>query len=242
MEYTVDEIKSELSNACRENRRIPDEVQRLNQDNAALQTQMQKMEVRLDYMDDQGRRNNFRICGVPEEAGANWEKCQHKVENMLRDRFNIRPTFERISRVGKPSSPQHPRDIIVRFSSFSVRDQILRNRIFINEDFCPGTVEVRKNQMEKYHAARSGKFVFFNYRTLVVKEPRSGSGSENTKVSSAGLASTTPPPALSASPNDVSRSASDVAAASLALPTPLRDTPRDNQPRFRKQTDFFKPS
>lgn len=160
----------------------------------------------------------------------------------LRDRFNIRPTFERISRVGKPSSPQHPRDIIVRFSSFSVRDQILRNRIFINEDFCPGTVEVRKNQMEKYHAARSGKFVFFNYRTLVVKEPRSGSGSENTKVSSAGLTSTTPPTALSASPNDVSRSASDVAAASLALPTPLRDTPRDNQPRFRKQTDFFKPS
>lgn len=191
---------------------------------------MQKMEVRLDYMDDQGRRNNFRICGVPEEAGENWEKCQHKVENMLRDRFNIRPTFERISRVGKPSSPQHPRDIIVRFSSFSVRDQILRNRIFINEDFCPGTVEVRKNQMEKYHAARSGKFVFFNYRTLVVKEPRSGSGSENTKVSSAGLASTTPPPALSASPNDVSRSASDVVQRAWPFPH-LYETPHETTNR-----------
>lgn len=47
------------------------DVQRLNQDNVALQIQFKKMEVRVDNVDDQGRRNDLRICGIPEEASEN---------------------------------------------------------------------------------------------------------------------------------------------------------------------------
>lgn len=47
------------------------DVQRLNQDNVALQIQFKKMEVRADNVHDQGRRNALRVCGIPEEASEN---------------------------------------------------------------------------------------------------------------------------------------------------------------------------
>lgn len=33
-------------------------------------------ETRVDYLDDQSRRNNLRFVGVPEEPNDNWVQCR----------------------------------------------------------------------------------------------------------------------------------------------------------------------
>lgn len=60
----ADEMKSELSDTCREGRRLPADVQSLDQEKTASQTQLEGMEVRVDYVDVQGLRHHLRVCGI----------------------------------------------------------------------------------------------------------------------------------------------------------------------------------
>lgn len=90
----------------------------------------------------------------------------------------IQPDLERVHRVGRMAN-QKPRDIVACFALFADRDVVcqnkkklhLSNKIFINEDFCKNTVEVRKSQDEALREARSQvKFSYFSYRKLTVKD------------------------------------------------------------------------
>lgn len=90
--------------------------------------------------------------------------------------------LERVHRVGKITN-YRPRDIITKFTRFpecetvfQTRNKLIGTNIYINEDFCLGTVEVRKKQMENMREARKeGKQAFFNYRTLIVRGTNSSS-------------------------------------------------------------------
>ena len=157
-------------------------------------------------MDDQRRQVNLRFSGIQEDEGENWQHTQKKVGKIIQQRLNITPTFDRVYRAGKPSA-QRPRDVIARFSRIADRDAIFRDRrklkgsnVYINEDFCSRTAEHRKEQMNAYHyARRNGKIAYFNYKTLVVKEPtverRTGEGGiAFPRVPRTPTAHTLPPP------------------------------------------------
>ena len=45
----------------------------------ALTDKLSDCESRLNYQDDQSRRNNIRISGLPEDANETWEMTQQKV-------------------------------------------------------------------------------------------------------------------------------------------------------------------
>ena len=49
---------------------------------------------RIVYMDDQSRRINLRIRGVPEDPQETWEQCQAKVLRILRETLGIAPEVE----------------------------------------------------------------------------------------------------------------------------------------------------
>ena len=104
-----------------------------------------------------------------------------KVTDMLKTHFDISPEFERVHRVGRPSRQRNrPREIVARFCRYQERDAVYQDRrklantgsnIYINEDFCPNTIGVRKEQWDALQEARNqGKTAYFRYRTLVVKE------------------------------------------------------------------------
>ena len=105
-----------------------------------------------------------------------------KITRLLREKLNINPEIERAHRVGKNKTKT--RDIVVKFSRFQDRDAIYMGRrnlrgtnIYINEDLCPATMEVRHQQKDALREARQqGKIAYFNYRTLVIKERRANVG------------------------------------------------------------------
>ena len=157
-------------------------IRQLTNENERMKMQLRETKDRLDYLDDQSRRNNLRFSGVPELPGENWEQSQHKIAKLLQDKMNMKNTeFDRVHRVGRFSNDR-PRDIVAKFSKFPERDDVYRNRrklmgtnIFINEDLCPATMEIRREQMDKLREARSnGRIAYFNYRTLVVRGQRGG--------------------------------------------------------------------
>ena len=191
LEYTqatVEEMEKKMDGLVRENQRLSALASDAAQEIIKLKTQNKKLEDRLDFFDDQSRRKNIRISGIVEESGENQEQCQFKVKKLMKDKLNMEPVFDRVHRLGRPSAhPTQPRDILASFTIQGQRDAAMRKRknlrgtqVYLNEDFCPATVAIRKNQMGEYHSARNnGKFAFFNYRTLVIKDAHSLGESAN---------------------------------------------------------------
>ena len=103
---------------------------------------------------------------------------------------------------------------------FQDRRKLKGTDVFVNEDFCPGTIEVRKSQMDDFHTARKqGKIVYFNYRTLVVKDPReSGRGGQDNPPVSPSLPSSIP--AATTTPAGGGASAPTVQQDGLRSPPP----------------------
>lgn len=191
----TEDLKKKLEVFSKEKVSYEKQINILANENIVLRKKTDELEGRCDFMDDQRRHINLRISGVQERNGENWEQCQIKVKQILKDHLNINPSIERINRVGKPT-PGNSRDIIARFTNISERDSVFRDRrklkgtnIYINEDLCPGTAAARKQQMDAYHMARrQGKVAYFNHKTLIVREPNSdGFQREGQSASSGGI-------------------------------------------------------
>ena len=135
--------------------------------------------TRVDYLEDQSRRNNLRFDGLREDNGENWEQTTKKVKDLVKEKlgFETEISIERAHRVGKPNS-QKPRTIVAKFLHFNDKQNIIRNspklkgtNIFINEDLCLASQAKRREQLPKLREARSqGKIAYFVHTRLVVKD------------------------------------------------------------------------
>ena len=52
-------------------------------DVACMKEQLRRVEDNIDYIENQSRRNNVRIDGVPEEANETWEKTEEMVKQQM---------------------------------------------------------------------------------------------------------------------------------------------------------------
>lgn len=145
---------------------------------------------KLDYLENQSRRNNVRFDGVPECTRETWEDSEIKIQDILKSKFGFteKPVIERAHRVGS-SKAQSPRSIVVKFNKYKDRDAVLRNgkklkgsSIFVNEDVSERILSKRKDQMVRLKEARSqGKIAYFVLDRLVVKERAQASVNPETR-------------------------------------------------------------
>ena len=146
----IEELKKKMELTSKERLNYERQVTALTEENKSIKKKLEVLEDRVDYLDDQRRQINLRFSGIQENEGENWQQTQNKVSKIIQQRMNITPIFDRVYRVGKPSA-QRPRDVITRFSKIADRDAVFRDRkklkgsnIYINEDFCSRTIELRK--------------------------------------------------------------------------------------------------
>ncbi|XP_034241163.1 uncharacterized protein LOC117645228 [Thrips palmi] len=113
---------------------LSDEVQKLREVNAKLNDEIEKLQLaadnatrRFDELEQYGRRNNLRIWGIKESAGEDVDKL---VVDMARKiGANIDGScLDRAHRVGRPSSNNKPRPIIVKFTSYAHRREMWKNK------------------------------------------------------------------------------------------------------------------
>ena len=181
--------QKEVDDLKQENKHLKEEIKQARNNASSVKTgdigdRVEKLSRRVDYQEDYSRRNNIRIHGVPESSWENWEMTQEKVGRMLRDQLGLEEVqLERAHRVGAPnhssaSGPSRPRTIITRFTRFTDREQALRNsaklrntNIYINEDLCEASVQIRKEKLPELKKARSeGKIAYFSHTKLIIKE------------------------------------------------------------------------
>ncbi|KAK3896113.1 hypothetical protein Pcinc_000211 [Petrolisthes cinctipes] len=93
--------------------------------------------------------------------------------------------IERSHRTGQASHVTgRSRTIVARFEKYGDREAVVRNAkklrgtgIFINDDLCPASLELRKNQMPRLKQAKEdGKIAFFRHTNLIIREKNEAGG------------------------------------------------------------------
>lgn len=134
---------------------------------------------KLDYIENQTRRNNVIFDGVPESTKETWKESEEKILNVLKSNmgFTEDPSIERAHRVGT-AKPNKSRPVVVKFASFKDREAVLQNgkklkgsTIYVREDLSEMVLERRRSQMDQLKEARAhGKIAYFNFDRLVIKQ------------------------------------------------------------------------
>ena len=146
---------------------------------------------KIEYRENQSRRNNIRVFGIPESAGETWDSAETKVRDAIKEKLNIEVDIERAHRVERRRSGginQHeaglkPRVTVCRLSSWKQKEAVVRKArkekpegLFVCEDLSQATLEKRKPQLEKLKAAKqAGKSAYFILDRLIIRDKPSGS-------------------------------------------------------------------
>lgn len=168
----------------------------------------------LEYMENQNRRNNVKIIGVPENKTTekSWDDTEKMVKQLIKDKLEIQEDVEierchRINHKNKgngagnrrnQSGGEQPRNIVAKFSSWKVKENILKKARAIRPanlkfvaDFSQRTLDKRAAQVPDLLQARAnGKIAYFIMDRLIVKDkppdnrsvPRQGSASSDAEV------------------------------------------------------------
>lgn len=54
---------------------------------STLETNMAKLQEKVTYQENQSRRNNLRINGIPEYERETWDQTEHKAKNALMEKL-----------------------------------------------------------------------------------------------------------------------------------------------------------
>ena len=113
---------------------------------------------KLTVSEDNSARNNYRIYGISESKYETQEKCEEKIDKVFREKLGLENIYiEHAQRVKKGTNDKStkPRTIGCNLLSFKKKKLVMKNakklknaNIFIDKDFCPKTIEYRKQLWE----------------------------------------------------------------------------------------------
>lgn len=177
---TVDDIKRELREEPHKTRPTDKEHElKLN----AITNQLHQAEIKIDYLENQSRRNNLRFEGIEESQRESWQTTEKKVIHLVTSKLGLpAPDIERAHRIGKHNSGK-PTTIIVKFQHFKDCEAIMtaahqvRNKNFvIYQDHSARVMQKRQELRPQLQVARDqGHCAFIAYDPVhgskLVKRP-----------------------------------------------------------------------
>ena len=166
-EYDTAKVESKESDsrihAC-----IDKLTRKINQVEDDTMASVEDMADHASYLENQSRRNNVKIIGVPESSSERtWEDTEKKVKVLIKSELKIEDNIEieRAHRVGKYQSrgrrredggyePPKPRPIVAKISSWKVKESIVKKARAVRpqsikfvDDFSQRTLAKRNNQI-----------------------------------------------------------------------------------------------
>ena len=85
LEPTQAEVKEEISNIKDDLNQVKIEIQELGKDILDPDCVTNK----LILLEDRSRRNNIRFDGIEEEQYETWDRCEEKVQKVIKDKLGI---------------------------------------------------------------------------------------------------------------------------------------------------------
>ena len=149
---------------------VTEQMTKIGKELGEVQAQVDFHCDKMEYLENQSRRNNIRIDGIPEEPDETWEDTESKAKVALESKLNLpfKVEIEQAHRTGKVNrrsddnaSSTRPRTVICRLVSWKQKDPILKaarivkpEGMFVNEDLAAETLQRRKDQLPKLKQAK----------------------------------------------------------------------------------------
>lgn len=183
----VQELKTSLQytqNDVAELKPIHVKLEDVNKELDKISKDLASHSQKMEYLENQSRRNNIRVNGIPESDNETWEDAEVKVKRAIKDNLGIEVDIERAHRVERrktkagQANQNHPRTIVCRLRDWKQREQVLRKArrekpsdVYISEDLSPATLQKREPQIPKLKAAKqAGKIAYFVLDRLVIRD------------------------------------------------------------------------
>lgn len=148
--------------------------------------QIEDLEGKQEYAENQSRRNNLKLIGVPESSEENtWDDTECIVKDLVKEKLGIQEELqiERCHRVNhKPGSTRHdqnkPRHIVAKFVHWKQKEMIVKTArekkpdgILFYNDYSANTLARRQAQLPLLDKMRKqGKIAYFIKDKLIVKD------------------------------------------------------------------------
>ncbi|XP_078667360.1 uncharacterized protein LOC144909172 [Branchiostoma floridae x Branchiostoma belcheri] len=173
--------QGEISDTKERSDKNADKLKQLEQNIMTYNTEVTEMANKLDYIENQSRRNNLIFDRIKDDRKETWEQSETKVKEVLRNKLRLNTDnieIERAHRNGKPGD--RPRPIVVKLLRYKDKQNILRQakmlkgtQIFINEDFSDKIRQKRKDLQPALRAARErGQVAYIRFDKLVISDRR----------------------------------------------------------------------
>lgn len=161
LELSMEEVKGEIHSLKVENEKSKQQMEELRGENEYLHTKIGELEHRLSLAESQtnenaqySRRNNLRLCGVPETKNENIHKVVSDIIEKNLKYKNLRPgDIEAVHRLKQQDSSK-PRSIIIRLRR-NVRDDLWPLRHNLKGTGFGLIEDLTKSNFQLYHKLRN---------------------------------------------------------------------------------------
>lgn len=174
-------------------RPLRSQLENAEQEIGRVQTALGLQGNNMEYLENQSRRNNIRVSGIPEAVGETWEMAETKVKEAIKEKLDMEVDIERAHRVNRRKTgnrrqgdSEKPRTIVCRLRDWKQKESVLRKArkekpqdLFICEDLALATLQKRSVQVDKLkEAKRAGKTAYFILDRLIIRDKPPGQPSE----------------------------------------------------------------
>lgn len=176
----LDDLKKEISAvkmALEGLTLIKVEMEKLRKENEEQRSRIDVLEDSLDYLENQSRRDNLVIRGIPEKKGETWEDCANEVLEVA-NLMEVAMSRNDIVRAHRVNGAKTSRPIVVKLMSWQVREELLENskklkgtEIFVMEDFSRKVINERRELLAVARVKRQNKqFAMVRFNKLFTND------------------------------------------------------------------------
>ena len=78
---------------------LASKLEEINNEIDQLNSDLSEQELKAEYLENQSRRNNIRVKGIPESEKETWEEVESKVKDAIKIKLDLEVDIERGHRV-----------------------------------------------------------------------------------------------------------------------------------------------
>ena len=126
IQRSIKVLNTKLDRMDKSMRDLQKEHNTLKQENVELKKQIEMLDLKVEHMEAQSRRENLKFFNVPESDRESWTESENKIRKYLKDDLKLDESKISIERAHRLRIKSKPRPFIVKFSFYKDKDRILQ--------------------------------------------------------------------------------------------------------------------
>lgn len=140
-ELSLKEVTETSSRLIESNREMKESMVDLSNKVDSLEVKLKTSEERCEKLEAQSRRENLRFYGFEEKKDETWEETEETVRQYIGTDLELDPGRISVERAHRIQAKETPRPVIVKFSFFKDKENVLKQYKLKRKEFAAREAE-----------------------------------------------------------------------------------------------------